>query len=62
MSVMAAWQAVEHHRPTAEKLTATLAERGTFGRADEVYDALARGEVPEGYAEVDLDELRQRYG
>ena len=59
---MGAWQAVEHHRPTAEELTAKLAERGTFDRADEVYDALARGEVPEGYAEVDLDELRRRHG
>ena len=62
MSVMGAWQVVDHHRPTAQELTATLTERGTFDRADEVLGALAHGEVPEGYAEVDLDELRQRYG
>lgn len=47
---------------TSTEILERLDQRGVLDEAAEVFAALDRGELPVGYSEVDLDELRRRYG
>lgn len=61
MSAKPMWKAVIDPR-SQDDVERLMIEHGSFTRADEVFEALDRGETPEGAEVVDLAELRRRYG